>query len=188
VREGDPAIAGRKLLREHERLRLRYRPEPVRLLFIGESPPASGRFFYRGDSGLYRAMREAFQIADPSIREDTFLTAFQAAGCYLIDLCPEPVDDLDSESRRAACLAGEASSSRAIARLRPPMIATLVRSIEGNLRSAVMGANWSGRLIHLPYPGRWAHNKNAFFRGIVPSIRELYLPSCEPACGGHRSG
>jgi hypothetical protein len=29
-----------------ERLRRRYRPEPVRVLLVGESPPASGRHFY----------------------------------------------------------------------------------------------------------------------------------------------
>ncbi len=159
--------------RQRERLRLRYRPEAVRLLFIGESPPASGRFFYRGDSGLYRAMREAFQIADPSVSDEDFLMAFEAAGCYLIDLCPEPVDDLDSKSRRAAHLAGEESSSKAIAHLRPSIIATLVRSIERNVKRAAMGANWSGTLIHLPYPGRWARHKDAFVCGIVPAIREL---------------
>jgi hypothetical protein len=54
---------------ERERLRLRYRPVLIRLLFIGESPPASGRFFYRQDSGLYRAIRDAFR------RQDTILFA-----------------------------------------------------------------------------------------------------------------
>ena len=39
------------LAREH--LRRRYRPAHVDLLFIGEAPPASGRFFYQADSGLY---------------------------------------------------------------------------------------------------------------------------------------
>ncbi len=160
-------------LRQRERLRLKYRPEAVRCLFIGESPPASGRFFYRGDSGLYRAMREAFQIADPSIGDEVFLRTFQAAGCYLIDLCPQPVDDLDSKARRAAHLAGEASLSRIIARLRPPILVTLLRSIEGNVTSALSGANWSGRVIHLPYPGRWSQHKDAFFRGIAPLISAL---------------
>jgi len=158
---------------ERERLRLSYRPEAVRLLFIGESPPASGRFFYRGDSGLYRAMREAFQIADQSIGDETFFTAFQAAGCYLIDLCLEPVDDLDSKSRRTAHMAGEPSLSGAIAQLRPPVIATLLRSIEGNVTSAVSRAKWSGRVIHLPYPGRWSRHKEAFVRAIVPTICDL---------------
>jgi hypothetical protein len=163
-------------LRQHERLRRRHRPKPVRLLFIGESPPASGRFFYRADSGLFRAMREVFQTADPSIRDETFLEWFQASGCYLIDLCPEPVDRLDAKSRREACQAAEASLSRAIARLRPSTIASVVHSIEGNVKNAVSRAHWDGTVIHLPYPGRWSRHKRAFVDALVPRVRELLSP------------
>jgi hypothetical protein len=148
--------------RSRERLRMRFRPARVRLLFVGESPPASGRFFYRSDSGLYRAMREAFLAVDPAISDATFLGAFQASGSYLIDLCREPVDQLDSRSRRAACEAGEGSLSRAIARLEPSKIVTVVRSIEANVRRAALRAGWRGPLLHLPYPGRWARHKEVF--------------------------
>ena len=158
-------------LRQRERLRRTYRPERVRLLFIGESPPASGRFFYRGDSGLYRAMREAFQAVDPSITDATFLGTFQASGHYLIDLCLEPVDRLDAKSRRAECRRGEESLSKAIGQLRPAIIVTIVRSIERNVLTAVSAANWRGAMIHLPYPGRWLHHKNAFLDNIAPIIR-----------------
>jgi hypothetical protein len=58
-------------------------------LFIGEAPPASGRFFYNRDSGLYRPLRDAFHYLDDSINDENFLSAFQAAGCYLIDLCSD---------------------------------------------------------------------------------------------------
>src|SRR4051812_24859212 len=96
------------MLPDNERLRRRFRPAKVRVLFVGESPPASGRFFYRGDSGLYRAMREAFATLDPSLGDTNFLQAFQERGFYLVDLCAGPVDDLDAKSRRAACLGSEA--------------------------------------------------------------------------------
>lgn len=159
--------------RQREHLRRSYRPERVRLLFIGESPPASGRFFYRGDSGLYRAMRDAFRTVDPSIDEASFLAVFRDSGCYLVDLCPEPVDHLDAKSRRAACQAGEASLARTIARLRPPSIATIVRSIEGNVLSAKTHAKWNGTIIHLPYPGRWSHLKQTFVEKLAPTIARL---------------
>jgi hypothetical protein len=154
-----------------ERLRRSYRPERVRLLFIGESPPASGRFFYRGDSGLYRAMREAFQAVDPSITDAAFLRTFQASGHYLVDLCAEPVDRLDANARRAECRRGEESLAKAIERLRPPSIATVVRSIERNVLTAISTAGWSGTMIRLPYPGRWLHNKIAFLDKVTPIIR-----------------
>ena len=153
-----------------ERLRRSYRPARVRLLFIGESPPASGRFFYRGDSGLYRAMRDAFRTVEPSIREEQFLTVFQEWGCYLVDLCAEPVDHLDRKTRRAVCRASEHRLARAIARLQPEGMATLVRSIEGNVARAVERARWSGPVLHLPYPGRWYRNRDVFVEMLCPVL------------------
>jgi hypothetical protein len=35
-----------------ESLRQSYRPQQVRVLFVGESPPAGGTFFYRANSNL----------------------------------------------------------------------------------------------------------------------------------------
>ena len=145
----------------------------MRLLFIGESPPASGRFFYQGDSGLYRAMRAAFRSIDPAIGDYEFLDVFRASGCYLIDLCAEPVDKLDAKSRRDACRAGEASLARALARLQPAGIATLLRSIEGNVARAAARAGWHGPTIHLPYPGRWSRHREAFVSALAPAIASL---------------
>ena len=159
--------------RRLERLRRRFRPDRLRLLFVGESPPASGRFFYQGDSGLYRAMRDAFQSVDPAISDANFLARFQALGCYLIDLCPEPVDHLDSKTRRTVCLANESSLSRTIARVHPPAIATVVRSIEGNIAQAACRAGWQGPVLHLPYPGRWSHHRNLFVAALAPAIGSL---------------
>jgi hypothetical protein len=149
----------------------------VRLLFIGESAPASGRFFYQGDSGLYRAMRDAFRMVDPAIHDENFFAVFQASGCYLMDLCRRPVDHLDPKSRRASCRAGEASLSKAIVELRPAMIATLLRSIEENVEQALARTGWRGPIVHLPYPGRWARNKKVFVNALTPIIAGLILPS-----------
>jgi hypothetical protein len=161
--------------RQRERLRRRHRPDRVRILFIGESPPASGRFFYRRDSGLYRAMRDAFQSVDPSIRDELFLKKFRGLGCYLVDLCPEPVDRLDARSRRDACANSEASLSRRIARLKPIVVATVVRSIEGNVTKAVERANWNGVMVQLPYPGRWSHLRRAFVETLTPIISRAWI-------------
>jgi hypothetical protein len=156
-----------------EKLRLSFRPDSLRILFIGESPPASGRFFYQGDSGLYRAMRDAFSAGDASVNDENFLTVFRSAGCYLIDLCMDPVDRLDPRERRDACRAGEEMLSSAIAATEPPLIVTLLRSIEGNVARAVATADWHGRLIHLPYPGRWSRHRAAFLAALVPVINDV---------------
>jgi len=158
---------------ERERLRRRYRPVDLRLLFIGEAPPASGRFFYQQDSGLYRAMRDAFRAIDPSITDESFLAVFQHSGCYLIDACPQAVDRLDPPSRRAACLASEPSLCRRIKRLQPRAIATLVRSIQANVERAIHCAGWQGPLLDLPYPGRWIRHREKFLETLVPQLRSL---------------
>jgi len=158
---------------KRERLRRRYRPSVVRLLFIGESPPASGRFFYQRDSGLYRAIRDAFRVIDPSITDEGFLTVFQATGCYLIDTCTDPVDHLDAHSRRAACLASESSLSRRIGRLQPASIVTLLRSIRANVGRALVEARWHGPILEVPYPGRWARHREIFVQTLTPQLRDL---------------
>ena len=177
-------------LRRRERLRQRFRPDRVRWLFVGESPPASGRFFYQGDSGLYRAMRDAFQSVDPAIADAAFLARFQASGCYLIDVCQEPVDDLDPALRRAVCRDCELSLSRRIARLRPQVILTVVRSIEENVRAAAGNAGWGGTWVHLPYPGRWSRHRNTFVATLaarigVPVLRSVNSHRLVPSNGIH---
>ncbi len=156
---------------QRERLRRRYRPEEVRLLFIGEAPPASGRFFYNRDSGLYRAMRDAFRSLDPAIADERFLAFFQSAGCYLIDACAQPVDDMDRASRRAACLESEPALARRIRRLRPRSIVILLKSIRVNVQRAALQAGWRGRFLELPYPGRWVRHRAAFLDALTPELK-----------------
>jgi hypothetical protein len=70
------------------------------VLFLGESPPAGGTFFYYANSKLYDATREAFEAGIPALRRtDDFLDAFKRLGCYLEDLSPVPVNHLDLKDR-----------------------------------------------------------------------------------------
>jgi hypothetical protein len=142
----------------------------LKLLFIGESPPASGRFFYQQDSGLYRAIRDTFRIADPAITDANFLTVFQGAGCYLIDLCGRPVDQLGAEERRAACRAGEARLARMLEELQPREIVVMVRSIRRNVEQACLRSGWDGPVLELPYPGRWRRHRERFAEGLLPKL------------------
>jgi hypothetical protein len=111
-----------------ERTRRGYRPDEVRVLFIGESPPAGGTFFYYANSKLYDATREAFEAAIPALRRaDDFLEAFKRLGCYLEDLSPVPVNHLDLKDReqRRQRRALRAEGIKPLARrmrLRPPLV------------------------------------------------------------------
>lgn len=155
-----------------ERLRRRYRPRQVRILFVGESPPASGRFFYSSNSGLYRALRDTFLKVFPEIKQEQFLHSFSESGCYLVDLCGKPVDKLDAISRRQACKAGEPRLAAIVRQLRPQAIVTLTRSIAQNVERVKERAAWQGVSLQVPYPGRWKKHRLRFEEELIPLLRQ----------------
>jgi hypothetical protein len=166
--------AANKTALAREALRRRYRPAKVRLLFVGESPPASGRFFYQADSGLYRAVRNTFAAALPNLNDADFLESFRDLGCYLVDLCGMPVDRLSKKGRKKACADGEIALARGIRKLQPEIVITVVRSIAPNVRRSLQKANWKGTLLELPYPGRWKEHREAFKKTLVPLLRAQF--------------
>jgi hypothetical protein len=149
------------------------------MLFVGESPPASGRFFYNRDSGLYRAVLEAFHLVDSSIVDENFLTRFRSAGCYLVDACGMPVDRMEPVARRTACLEGEPLLQRRIRRFQPETIVSLVRSIRANVERAAEHAQWTGTLVTVPYPGRWIQHRKVFLESLAPHLQALLAPTKE---------
>jgi hypothetical protein len=82
-----------------KRIRQNYNPrkqnKDVKVLFIGESPPEDGTFFYCANSDLYYATKKAYERAyDKEI--PNFLKCFKYLGCYLIDFFDEPGKKIDS--------------------------------------------------------------------------------------------
>jgi hypothetical protein len=62
-----------------ESVRERYRPERILTLFVGESAPHSGKFFYLGNTALKRHMQEAVEAAGLGANTD-FLERFKGLG------------------------------------------------------------------------------------------------------------
>ena len=87
-----------------EVIRARYRPERITTLFVSESAPASGAFFYYGDSAMSRHMQGCLGLPG-----DDFLTSFKALGWYLDDLVLTPVNHLTRRERKAKCRAAQDS-------------------------------------------------------------------------------
>src|SRR6202040_1597817 len=109
---------------ELERLRLLYRPERIMVLFVGEAPPASDSFFYRGNSGLTNYMRDALGGPQGYIE---FLNWFKERGWYLHDLVTKPIENL--RDRRKKCREARASLATRIAEYVPSAIVCLLKSI-----------------------------------------------------------
>jgi hypothetical protein len=141
----------------NERLRRRYRPDHVRVLFVGESPPAGGTFFYRSNSKLYDATREAFEAAYPALRRETdFLDAFQQLDCYLDDLCLVPVNHLDMRDpeRLSERKRGVAPLARRMKSLDPSVVCVVMKDIVPVVSDAVTRAGLDVQREELPFPGR----------------------------------
>lgn len=104
-----------------EQLRRRYRPEAVTVLFVGESAPAAGTFFYDNESrSRLRNFTEEVMRAELGGRiGGDFLRSFQRIGCYLDDLCVEPVNRLRGKARREACRACEPDIARRLVSAAP---------------------------------------------------------------------
>lgn len=85
---------------DNDELRKFYQPDKVKIFFVGESPPAGKTFFYAANSNLFRATLAGFQLAFPEIARDDFFRSFKEMGCYLVDLCDQPVNKLTNPEKK----------------------------------------------------------------------------------------
>lgn len=84
-------------------LREQYRPSDVRLIFIAESPPVSGKYFYDKlgtvTEPLFRAMMFDILHIQPETKYEG-LMAFKDQGYLLVDATYSPVNTISSNSER----------------------------------------------------------------------------------------
>jgi len=108
-----------------EGVRAQYRPQRIVTLFVGESPPASGKFFYYGNTALARNM-EAAMLAAGLGGNGNFLERFKERGWYLDDLVLQPVDQLQRTERRRKCRGAQESLANRIKVYKPRAIVSLL--------------------------------------------------------------
>jgi hypothetical protein len=142
-----------------ELIRRRYLPREVRVLFVGESPPAGETFFYAANSNLYFGTEEAFLAAVPDLERKDFLEEFRRLGCYLDDLCLEPLNHLEAGDplRVAARAEGQERLAEHIRIWRPKAIVVVMVAIAENVARANREAGLQNVRWHvLPFPSRKA--------------------------------
>ena len=154
-----------------ENLRQKYKPLPIRLLFIGESPPANGTFFYKADSNLYRYTRIAFMQAfgDALGCGDDFLGTFQSLGCFLDDLCPTPLNRLTKQERKSYWERSVSNLAARIASASPEEIIVVMKAIVPPVSKAIYLARVDLKNFYaLPFPAQ-GHQKEYVkaLRGIL---------------------
>jgi hypothetical protein len=120
-----------------EALRRKYRPPVVCTLFVGESAPANGTFFYDGNTRFTRHMQNAFEAAYGS-SDVPFLTRFKSFGWYLDDLVLTAVNKVKNrKDRKERCVAAREGLAGRIADYRPRLVVSLARWIDDDVRAAV---------------------------------------------------
>jgi hypothetical protein len=91
---------------EYKRMRRKYIPEEIRLIFILESPPASGKYFYDTDGEvsepLFKAMMRLLELS-PSTKKEG-LIRFAEFGFLIVDSIYKPVNQLSGRERDEAIL------------------------------------------------------------------------------------
>jgi hypothetical protein len=118
-----------------EKIRESYKPILVRVLFVGESAPYNGTFFYSdkpNPTPLLRYTRDAFhEVYRQKWQEPgSFLRFFQSKGCYLDDLCHEPINHLQKGSRLMERKGAIQSLSKRIKDAKPSSIVIIMKGIE----------------------------------------------------------
>jgi hypothetical protein len=141
-----------------ETIRNSFRPKNIKILFVGESPPRSGGFFY-GNPEDFSPMTKYYQKVFEKVFETTFSTPkdfldfFKLKGCYLDDICHEPVDDLPPRERRLAVINGVDKLAERIRDYKPEHAVAILIGIHGYVEQAVKTANLQINIQAVPFAG-----------------------------------
>lgn len=139
-----------------EELRRSFYPDFITTLFVGESAPASGRFFYSSNSSLFRAMKRAFGD------RETFLEDFKTKGFYLDDLVLTPVNKLDRHERSRRRQEAIPELAKRLISYKPRAVVVVMRAILPTVRKAMQMAGMVYEPFCVPHPafGNWTRFSN----------------------------
>ena len=146
---------------EIERLRESYRPGSIQTLFVGESRPATGTFFY---DATPRPIAQLFDQALELAGDDNFLARFKNARLYLDDLVLTPINRCRKVDRNRLRREAVPGLRERIARHRPILVVAIMKGIAPFVREAAKGI---ARVEVVPFPG------NGHQREFLIEMRKL---------------
>lgn len=148
-----------------EELRKSFHPDSITTLFVGESAPESGRFFYSGNSSLFHAMKRAFG------NRETFLEDFKKKGFYLDDLVLTPVNKLERSERSRLRRDAVPKLAKRLIRYKPKAVVVVMRGILPVVHVAMRAAGIAYDPFCVPHPafGNWTRFSHAM-KEIIDSL------------------
>ena len=153
-----------------EEIRGHYRPNGISVLFVGESPPDSGKFFYYENSPMFNHMRRILGQQLFRSTED-FLQKFKASGCYLDDLVPKPGKP-SPECRRQAI----PELAERIREYRPRVVVALLKRIGDDVRTSVEQSGVEASVHETHFPGNGQQGRfEQDIKTILPALKRALV-------------
>jgi hypothetical protein len=147
----------------------------VNVLFVGESPPAGGTFFFLGDS-LTQYTKEAFtNVYGVNFNSDTdFLNRFKSNYFYLDDLCLTPLNRLNENCRNEVRQISVPVFSKRLREHPPRIVISIMMAIEPLVREAIVSAGINVNSVYsLPFPAWGNNNKRRYVEMLTRLLSEL---------------
>ncbi len=155
-------------------LALRYKPEKVKILLIGEAPGRADKNFYLANTNLYRTVYAAFRelYGDFSSAEE-FLQFFKAAGCFLDHLSLEHTERHDLPKRKLERQNGISGLSGRLQIHQPETVIILMKALEKQVQQAIdlSGIKSIRQQTTVSYPAGSNTNYLACVRGLVAILQ-----------------
>jgi len=153
-------------------LRNRYKPDVIKVLFVGESRPKGGTFFYEENSALYEETKKAF---DEYFAQDVFTCEnFKRWNCWLYDICDEPVNDKNAAERRDNIRKNIPRLVEMVQQTNPKYIIVCKKGlVEKEIKkSAIMDSRSEGEnIFFLPFPA--FGNQKKFREGLMKALNTM---------------
>jgi hypothetical protein len=169
-----------ELVESFRAARDQYRPDQVKVLWIAESPPTSGSYFYfqktTGKDHLFRETMRAVgiwpakEIMKRGVDKQPLLERFRSNGFFLIDTCPYPVDKLKDSERKRAILDGTSGVVKLVSELNPSGIIIVKSNIYDPVKRALECSGFARKILNqrpLAFP---THGKQQSYRKRINHI------------------
>ncbi len=154
--------------------KLKYKPEKVKILFVGEAPAAGERRFYLGNTNLFRTIKAAFsELYGDFNSTEEFFDLFKSLGCYMDHLSSEPVNKEDIPGRKLARAAGVSSLSERLKSCQPEIVIILMKELQKQVNMAVelSGIKSIKKIEAVPYPAGSDTNRKNCIIAIVSILK-----------------
>ncbi len=160
-----------------ESIRQFFIPNKIAVLFIAESPPAKGDFFYYKKSDLYKFTKDAFlSVYGDLIDKSNFLDFFKKKNFFLDDLCHKPINHLDEIDREKQRKLNIPKLSKRIRVYYPEVIIGIMYKIQNHVDVAIEKSNINLKKYYfLPFPTKNKRNINNYIEGLISALEELKL-------------